>query len=629
MDTSRASGLKAWFASASAAQRWLALNLFIAVIWPCLLIWARSFGWVIRPSPATTALGLFTLVLGLLWVLPWAKPAWTPQRVVAAAGYATAVLLLYFAAASFQFDTLGEGIYDLHYLASELRATRYPAVDLWQPASQVNRYYSFGYAAVTAAALPFSDVPAQVYLAALFIIPALMMVSFALIIQGGAVYRFSGAIIAVFPASFISVIVALQKDQIPAHLINYAHVRLLEFQDFFRDSALLAPLVDGVAYPLESVAHLVLVLGDLHPPLFSFYLLSLLLLWRYSPQLEAPGWRLIPGLLIPVSYFSNAWIAPVFALAALICAGQRDGWLRGLDAIVRGSILGIALLLPVLWGSVLGADAVALRWFAPDAAFHPLKILLVWLPQLLAFAILLFNRAQPSMLTVFFLGMIALMEIIHLDDSYSGALERFNHVLKWGSFILAGISATLIIEASRQPRWRYGVLAVLAIPCALQLHDNLAAVNASLKQRPNWQLDASAVFPREDQAALYDCLRREPAGMTLEFAATRNYGATPLIATALGFPTQSPWPDHLRQIGAWSQSDEQRYQHLQSWFNPSAPGAVILKEIDYVIIDAGLAWDAARLQLRRAELHGSFEFVNCQRGALPFALGYFKRIKHT
>ncbi len=557
------------------------------------------------------------------------------------------VLLMYLTIGlTFRFSGYGEGLYDLHYLAGGWLSQGWPTPELWRPGAQVTHYYNLGLAAWGEFGAFWGWSLGATYVLGLLLFPTLV---FALVLRmaaGGWGLRTLVALVCTFPASGISLWLGLGFVELPGYLQNMGHVRLIEWADRAGDGGLGQTLITGAAYPLESLAHLVFELQDLHPPVLGFVLLALVLYWYLrtgAPEDEpTPRQKLLsgmwPGGALVLAYAVNAWMLPMLlgtVLGMLV--------LRREPRLLVGALLGAAVSYGLLWWPYF-------RFFeAPDAvrvvllnAEHRSAFgswFLIWLPYLLAtvwwvfWAGLSWHRhrepdGQEVLFPLLFLFAVLSLEVIHLDDGYGGNFERFNSVLKTGSLAMVGWATSLLVLATRQRRaviW-LPILVFLATPSLLQMKD-LGAKMLRESRHVNWALNSVAMVEEEDLRHSYDLLRREPSGTTLEFTTGTAYNVIPLVSTLAAFPTWSGWASHLGQVGAFSEEDWKTRETLQNWYRNFPPDNAVLDRhaVDYILVRYELHWQQAAIYQRLSSLGPTWVWVPAVQDAAGNWAGYFRR----
>ncbi|MEN8718972.1 MAG: hypothetical protein ABF296_01770 [Oceanococcaceae bacterium] len=561
------------------------------------------------------------------------------DRIVIGLWSAGFALLLYLTLGlTFQFSGYGEGLYDLHYVAAGWVDGGWPTPELWRPGAVVQHYYHFGLAGWGQLGAWYGLSLGATYVLGLILFPTLVFGLVLAAAQGSWLLRAVTALVATFPASGISLWLGLGFVELPSHLVNMGHVRLVEWGDRAGDSVIGQALVTGAAYPLESLAHLVLELQNLHPPVMGFALLALLLVWylRLSPQPSRFD-GLWPGLILVLGYAVNAWMLPMLVgtvLAMLI--------LRRSGVLLLGTALGALLTIALLWWPYFRhfdpPDAVRVTLLAAEHRSAWGSWLLIWLPYLLATAWWFIALRVPrigglhvpsalALLPLVFLAAVLSLEVVHLDDPYGDNYERFNSVLKTGSLAMAGWAMSLLVLASRG-RWRLWlpILLLLGVPSALQLQ-GLAAKLGGQMHRANWSLAEPQMIGEEDYRALFAALRGQPRGTTLEFTESTAYTSVPMVSTLLAWPTWSGWASHLGQVGTFTAEDWATRDALQQWYRRYPPDNTVLdtNAVDYVLVPYAVRWRNAQIAERQAALGVAWEWVGVAQHADGRRAGFFRR----
>lgn len=514
-----------------------------------------------------------------------------------------------------QFGAYGENIYDLHYIASLARSSELPAPDLWNPGTRVDHYYYFGFYIVAFYTRMLGLAVGQAYALALLLIPVLVFANFWTLMRGPFALRLAAALTATFPATGLSAIVAGRLIEIPGHLQGMAHVRLTEWANLAPPDGSYGDIIRGYAYPVEGLAHILGSLGDLHPPVFTFALLALVLGALLGPARDGdslpPLSRLVCGAAIPLAFVINPWTLPCFGVLGLYAmsrplAARSAGW------VALGAAALLSLLSPMLFHLDLPTQSVSLRWLPGIQRSTLAAWLVFWGPLSIATLILVASGMRGRIvLMLWFIAMIVGLEVLLLDDPYGDHFERFNGVLKIGSFGLAGWTAVLLYEAGRSPRrWIYPLLLAPLLALSLgQLWDSiLPAMRKPLAER-NWTLQPAAMLPKAEQRQLHDALLLRCPGTTLEHQTASAYSLSPLVSTLLGWPTLSGWTSHLSQIGAWSPAAQARFEATQQWFDNPQPAILQAAGVRYVLIDRSVNWDEQTLLRHRATLAPLYQFV--------------------
>lgn len=533
---------------------------------------------------------------------------------------------------SYNFGAYGENIYDLHYVASLVRSGSWPAADLWNPGAQVDHYYYFGFYIVAFYTRLLGLQIGQGYVLLLLLIPVIVFANFWAVLRGPFALRALAAFTATFPATGLSAVVSGRFVEIAGHLQGMAHVRLTEWTNVAPASGFLADVIRGYAYPVEGLAHILGSLGDLHPPVFTFLLLALVLAALLGPARHDDDdalpifSRLMAGSAIPLSFVINPWTLPCFGVLGLYALSrplsrQSAGW------VALGALAALSLLSPMLMQLQLQTGSVGLRWLSADQRSSFALLLTVWGPLFLLSGLVLTVAGIRVrwVLALWFVAMVVGLEVLLLDDPYGERYERFNGVLKIGSFALAGWTAVLVHQASRsRRRWIYPlVLAPLLCLSAAQLWDSVLPSVRKPSVERNWTLRAQDMLPEAEQRRFYAALQQRCPGMTLERQTSQAYSQVPLVSTLLGWPTLSGWTAHLSQIGAWSPAAQLRFEQMQQWFSDPQAALLLAAGVRHVLIDSGLGWDEAALQRHSAALAPVFRFERLSAVGSTPVVGYF------
>ncbi|MES0873541.1 DUF2298 domain-containing protein [Sinimarinibacterium thermocellulolyticum] len=608
---------------------WFSL-LFVFIV-PTADLGLRLLG---LPSAAVFAGDLVLLAFGIAWPhrSGWRWPglrALTPA-VLNCVALAAAIYVL--RACAFRFSPFGENIYDLHYIVSLVQAQQWPAAELWNPGSVITHYYYLGFYIVAFYTRLLGLHPGIGYALFLILIPVLVFANYWAVLRGAFVFRALAAFTATFPATGLSALVASGALPIAEHLRGMAHVRLPEWADL-ATGGWLAQVASGDAYPIESLAHLIGWLGDLHPPVFTFLLLAIVIGALFGEvgaephvrgavrvQLDAAP---IAAAAVPLSFALNPWTLPCFALlGAYAMLRRREA--GDVQAGLLGAGGALVLLLPLLLSLDLPTGSVSLAWLPAERRSTIPLFGLVWGPLLCVSLLLALLRLRLTMVLPF-IAMVVGLEILLMDDPYAERYERFNGVLKIGSLALAGWTAAVLLLAARDARrWlQVLVLTPLLALSVLQLVDALApSARVPMRER-NWALQPQRMLQREDHRELYAALSSQCPGATLERRQHNAYTDSPLVSTLLGWPTYSGWSAHLSQIGAMDEAERRRSDAMQQWFERPDAASLRALSIRYVLVDRSLGWDARTVQAHARALAPAFRFEQVSAAAVTPVIGYF------
>ncbi|MBE9610394.1 DUF2298 domain-containing protein [Chitinilyticum piscinae] len=323
--------------------------------------------------------------------------------------------------------------------------------------------------------------------------------------------------------------------------------------------------------PLETVAYLS-YLGDYHPPLGGLVLLlwalALTLAYRVNAsqheEYEAEavvnsGLRqntlvcILLGASPALVLVTNAW---VFPLQALLLAAwlffRRSDLARIWRPFLGGLLLALALIYPFLSHFAPASLATPLAWVSMrDHSPLPYFLALHWPFLLLALLGMLLGRTKPwaGWLAISLLLLLAMSELVVVDDPLGGKYERFNTTLKWWSWLwpaaLVGLGSVVLGCRNLLVR------ALGIVLCAALLVYAVAIASYWLHtDKPNkGQLAGNGWLKQDDTArAIITHLRNSPDGIVLEAVEQGAYSPSSAIALNAGKGVVLGWPDH---VGQW------------------------------------------------------------------------------
>ncbi|WP_200915723.1 DUF2298 domain-containing protein [Jeongeupia sp. HS-3] len=347
---------------------------------------------------------------------------------------------------------------------------------------------------------------------------------------------------------------------------------------------------------LETPSYL-LYLGDVHPPLAGFVLLLFVL--GLIARIERPedGDAANPnvaaaaiGASVVLTIAANAWVLP--PMAALVAGWLLYRW-RGKAACLviptaAGVAAALALLYPFLSYFALAGLHTPIVLTNPSE-YSPLnEWLLLWWPVLLLVVLALSQGPRARLAWWSALGvlaMLALSELITVDDPLGDRLQRFNTVLKWWSWLWpASIVWLAALNLGSEARWRRW-LAVVPLAASLTLLLPQLQFWWS-NPRPNaGQLSGDAWLKQDDaNRAVLTWLKAAPQGLVLESADHTAYSPSSSFALFSGKPSALGWPAHVAQwrgnppyIGARADTARALYagQNASAWLRG--------EKIDYIV----------------------------------------------
>lgn len=333
-------------------------------------------------------------------------------------------------------------------------------------------------------------------------------------------------------------------------------------QALFPKTEPLTPGFEARELPLETPSYL-LYLGDVHPPLAGFALLlfTLALLARmekFQEQKEEALQNTRPlffmlGLTLPLPLILNTWVLPTQVL--LLTGWVIYRWRGRLTLHMRYMALGLAasalLIYPFL--SYFASNALVTPLVLTQAQDHTpwRQGLAIWWPVLWLVVLSLLQGRRQRLSWWSAWGVIALWllcEFITVDDPNAERFQRFNTVLKWGSWLwVAALVWLSTVQLASVQRWRRALTLVplLAVLTYLlpQAHYGYSTPRPHAGQLKGdaWLQDDLA------QRAILDWLRNAARGLVLESVEQGAYSPTSAFALHSGQASAMGWPDHVAQ----------------------------------------------------------------------------------
>jgi uncharacterized membrane protein len=212
--------------------------------------------------------------------------------------------------------------------------------------------------------------------------------------------------------------------------------------------------------------------------------------------------------------------------------------------------------------------------------------MLVFYPLLAVLALNAFfgeRTKQQKAWCMIWLVLLAVSELVFVDDLYGGKFERFNTALKWWSWICSGalltVGAVNLRSPSRVCRWGTAAALALISVYGLDLFANL--VNA-----PKYhlgQLDGAA-WIREDpaQRAILEFLKTQPQSIVLQRMADRAYIPAPALIMFAGQTALLGWANHEDTWRGYRADIDQRLDAINRFYSGSMPDAARWLEQNHV-----------------------------------------------
>ncbi|HUA86883.1 MAG TPA: DUF2298 domain-containing protein [Bryobacteraceae bacterium] len=565
---------ESWWLARSAAP--------LVVVAPFFLEHFAGFGSLHWLWPLTTALSL--------WLI------WFGRRELAAHWRIECVYLAAFSYAlawRYAFPDIGassEKLTDLTFIANYSSGTRLPPVDRWLPPHRFEMYYALQHYGAALMARIFAMPVGTAYNLSICVLAGSVATAAAgtawlLTRRRGATILLTAALLAggTGVAPFIRLITPAPQLWSSIRFMGGA----LTPEEATRPlgQALVRAshaTKDSLDLPVELFSYLI-GLGDDHPPLSGYLLLTLALL---AIALIESGRALrasyaILAATVPLTIAANAWDLPLELFLAA-------GWIAYRIAI-RKRIEWKPLTLG--FGSMLLLLAPFLVHFAPHAlALHntirlvprglhtPLiPGLLIFYPAIAVVALHLIcgERSRQSLaFCAIFVALAVASEIFFVDDVYSGKYERFNTVLKWWSWIYSAILLVIGALNLRSPSrvCRFATIAVLVLICGYARE--LGAAWFGPPKPHASQLDGAA-WLRDDpeQRAMLEFLSSRPPAIVLQRISDRGYVPQPALAIFAGDLAFLGWPNHEDIWRGYLPEIDQRFDAVKKFYNGEVPDA--------------------------------------------------------
>lgn len=453
-----------------------------------------------------------------------------------------------------------EKLGDLAMITSYLPGERLPPLDVWFPPFRFDVYYSFQHYAAALLGRVFDLGPGLTYNIAFCLLIALTITAAA-----GAVYgicrRIGATALVVFAFA-----AGGTGATIPVHLMMsepqlYSSMRFIggsatpERADTAIGAAIAATAsgADRVELPSETFAYL-LSLGDYHPMLSGFYLLTLALLCVSLVETgrETRVSQAVLAATPVVCLISNGWTMPLQLGLVLAWIASRLHRRVSPDwVMLAAGFLGAAILChPFLLSFAYRSDDYGVRFRPVSRGQHTPLILgaILLYPTIVAALLPLLageRRRWTAWASALWLGLLAVSEVVFVDDVYSGAFNRFNTTLKWWPWIQAGALLTSGAYAMQSPRRvvRYVMMALLLVVSvyALDMTRHLVWTPKADAGR----LDGAAWITSDTaERAMLEFLRAQPRSVVLQRLEAGAFTPAPGLVLFAGQIAFLGWPEH-------------------------------------------------------------------------------------
>lgn len=537
-------------------------------------------------------------------------------------------------------DGSSEKIADLAFISSYFSGEKIPVHDVWLPGYLSTHYYSFQYYAAALLGRILGLDCGTTYNLALCALIALagtagvggiclvtrklwirLMVSFGWLVGG------SGA---------TAIIHFITKDPLLSDNFRFIGERPYTVEPLGTALAEYAKKFPPQSLPAEPLSYSI-YLGDYHPPLAGFYLLTVIILclnlWikGASPRVLA-----IVGACFPWCVVADTWNLLLQAVGLGLWVGYMAVVYLFSRNKGKADLSNIRRFFSVGWIYLLGGAMVAMIEVFPyyrvfafssgdshttftyvpwDRLTPPLLWLLFLFPTISLTVLSLFgyfwgNRTL-CLLGLLWLFFLLFTEFFYIHDIYSGQFLRFNTTLKWWPWVSAGALLTMgprLLEWGT-PRGLW-VLAIFFISYPMFYFYNLSRFYYLTPGVNIGQLDGSGYLttgvdnPNLNDRLLLNYLRTAPRSVVMERPDTdfTNYSG---MITLGGQQSYIGWLGHEQLWRGYLYELQYRYDHEQSLYGGTLPDAgnwAQSQGIDFILwykpTDTDELWDKVNASLQ-------------------------------
>src|ERR1700722_1390297 len=489
-----------------------------------------------------------------------------------------------------------EKICDLTFVANYIRGDKLPPVDRWLPPFAFDMYYAMQHYAAALLGRILTIPAGTAYNLAICVIvaavvtaaagsawllvrrkgPALLL-TIALVIGGTGASPFIRLII---PNPQLHSSIRFMGSSLSPSIATNPLRQWLQHQS-----------QNSLDLPVELFSYLV-SLGDYHPPLSGYLLLmvALLSIAMIEAGESVHAAYAVLAATVPLSIPCNAWDFPMqtFLVGAYLLYRKKIAW----KPLLAGGAFAAILIYPFMIRFAPHAEALHNAIRLVPLALHtpPIAGLLVFYPLI---AVLLLNAflgersRQSSAFCMIWIALLAVSELVFVDDLYGGKFERFNTALKWWSWIYSGtlltVGAINLRSSSKVCRWGTGAVLVLICGYGVDLFANLVNVP---KYHPG-QLDGAA-WIRDDSAqrAILDFLKTQPQSIVLQHMTDRAYIPAPALIIFSGQTALLGWANHEDTWRGYRADIDQRMNAINRFYSGDLPDAerwLVENHVKYVL----------------------------------------------
>ncbi|MCE0483472.1 MAG: DUF2298 domain-containing protein [Methylacidiphilales bacterium] len=543
-------------------------------------------------------------------------------------------------------DGSSEKIADLAFIASYFRGEKIPVSDIWLSSYTSTHYYSFQYyaAALMGRILGFDCGTAyNVAFCALIALTGTAGIGGVCLLTQRIWIRVLVSLGWLVGGSGVTVLV---HYVIPNPLLS-DNFRFMGERDFTAEPfgpwlAKYASHYTKLSLPAEPLSYSI-YLGDYHPPIVGFYLLTLILLtlnlWNKgaSPRVLA-----VAGACFPWCVVANTWNIVLQAVGLFIWlaylavtfliarSNPRQKWEGDLANVRRffttgwiyllgGAVVATILIVPYFRVFALSSldSHTMIRMVNWNEHTPPLLWLIFLLPTVgltaLSLCAFLWGDRTLGTLGLLWLGFLLFTEFFFINDIYSGLFIRFNTTLKWWPWVTAGALLTMgprLLE--RRTPWLAWIPALFFVGYPILYFYDLATYYYRTPAYNPGYLDGSGYLTvGADNANLNDrlllnYLRSSPKKIVIEHPDTdfTNYSGMTTLANQQSY---IGWLGHEQLWRGYLYELQYRYDHVSSLYAGNLPDAGSWAQsqgIDYILwfkpVDTEDLWNKVNASLQPA-----------------------------